>query len=44
MKIMIYREYEPSSVLNVHKRVDGGWFWEKYGAFPYMGCYYGCEY
>ena len=44
MKTVIYKEYEPSSVLNVHKHVDGGWFWEKYSAFPYMGCYYGCEY
>ncbi len=44
MKTVIYREYEPSSVLNVHKHVDGGWFWDKYSAFPYMGCYYGCEY
>jgi len=44
MKTIIYKEYEPGSVLNVHKHVDGGWFWEKYSAFPYMGCYYGCEY
>jgi len=44
MKTVIYKEYEPSSVLNVHKHVDGGWFWDKYSAFPYMGCYYGCEY
>lgn len=44
METVIYKEYEPSSVLNVHKHVDGGWFWDKYSAFPYMGCYYGCEY
>ena len=44
MKTVIYNEYEPSSVLNIHKHVDGGWFWDKYSAFPYMGCYYGCEY
>jgi len=44
MKTVIYKEYDPSSVLNVHKHVDGGWFWDKYSVFPYMGCYYGCEY
>jgi len=44
MRKVIYREYEPGSILNVHKHVDGGWFWNKYSAFPYMGCYYGCEY
>jgi DNA repair photolyase len=44
MRKVVYKEYTPSSVLNVHKHVDGGWFWDKYSAFPYMGCYYGCEY
>jgi DNA repair photolyase len=44
MKTAIYKEYEPDSVLNVHRHIDGGWFWNKYSAFPYMGCYYGCEY
>jgi DNA repair photolyase len=44
MKTMIYKEYQSNSVLNIHKHVDGGWFWNKYSAFPYMGCYYGCEY
>jgi DNA repair photolyase len=44
MRKIVYREYEPTSVLNVHKRIDGGWFWNKYSAFPYLGCYYGCEY
>lgn len=41
---VVFEEYEPRSILNIHKHVDGGWFWEKYSAFPYMGCYYGCEY
>jgi DNA repair photolyase len=40
----MYEEYNPKTILNVQKRVDGGWFWTKYSAFPYMGCYYGCEY
>ncbi len=44
MKTVIYKEYKPSSVLNIHKHVDGGWFWNKYSASPYMGCYHGCEY
>ena len=44
MRKIVHEEYKPNSVLNVHKHVDGGWFWDKYSAFPYMGCYYGCEY
>lgn len=44
MKQIIYKTYKPKSVLNVHKHLDGGWFWNKYSAFPYMGCCYGCEY
>jgi len=39
-----YVRYKPKSVLNEQKRVDGGWFWTKYSAYPYMGCCYGCEY
>jgi len=30
--------------LNVHKHVDGGWFWDKYSAHPYVGCQEGCVY
>ena len=44
MKKVIYKIYQPKTILNDHKHVDGGWFWHKYSAFPYMGCYYGCEY
>lgn len=36
--------YEPKRVLNVHKHVDGGWFWTKYGAHPYIGCQEACVY
>jgi DNA repair photolyase len=32
------------SVLQTHLHVDGGWFWSKYSAQPYMGCSYGCTY
>ncbi|MEK9132280.1 MAG: radical SAM protein [Patescibacteria group bacterium] len=31
-------------VLQIHPHVDGGWFWSKYSAQPYMGCSYGCTY
>jgi len=39
-----YVEYKPRKILNVHKHVDGGWFWNKYSAHPYIGCEHGCEY
>lgn len=41
---LVIKSYQPKSVLNVHKHIDGGWFWVKYSAFPYLGCQYGCEY
>jgi len=39
-----YVEYQPKKILNTHKHVDGGWFWDKYSAHPYIGCEHGCEY
>jgi DNA repair photolyase len=39
-----FREYEAKKILNVHKHVDGGWFWDKYSAHPYIGCRSGCEF
>ena len=39
-----YQEYRPRKVVNVHKHVDGPWFWEKYSAHPYVGCRSGCEF
>jgi DNA repair photolyase len=39
-----FREYEAKKILNVHKHVDGGWFWDKYSAHPYIGCRHGCEF
>jgi len=36
--------YQPKRILNIHKHVDGGWFWTKYGAHPYIGCQGGCVY
>lgn len=41
---MIYKIYKTKSILNTHKHTDGGWFWDKYSAFPYIGCEWGCEY
>ncbi|MBU0613608.1 radical SAM protein [Patescibacteria group bacterium] len=41
---MEYKTYRAKKVLNVHKHTDGGWFWVKYSAYPYLGCFFGCEY
>ncbi|PIY97121.1 MAG: radical SAM protein [Candidatus Kerfeldbacteria bacterium CG_4_10_14_0_8_um_filter_42_10] len=41
---MEYQTYSAKKILNVHKHPDGGWFWVKYSAYPYLGCYFGCEY
>lgn len=40
----MYKLYQTKHILNIHKRVDGGWFWNKYSAYPYVGCEWGCEY
>lgn len=39
-----YEEYHARKILNVHKHVDGPWFWVKYTAHPYIGCRSGCEF
>lgn len=39
-----YEPYQTRHILNVHKHIDGGWFWDKYSTSPYMGCEWGCEY
>jgi DNA repair photolyase len=39
-----YVPYQPKHILNAHKHVDGGWFWTKYSAHPYVGCQEGCVY
>lgn len=41
---MTYKTYQTKTILNIHKHCDGGWFWNKYSAFPYIGCEWGCEY
>jgi DNA repair photolyase len=39
-----FQEYTPKKIVNVHKHVDGPWFWGKYTAHPYIGCRSGCEF
>ena len=39
-----FAEYKPKKIVNVHKHVDGPWFWGKYSAHPYIGCRSGCEF
>jgi DNA repair photolyase len=39
-----FEEYRPRKIVNVHKHVDGPWFWGKYTAHPYVGCRSGCEF
>lgn len=40
----MYRTYRTRTILNTHRHCDGGWFWDRYSAFPYLGCEWGCEY
>jgi len=37
-------QYKPRKILNIHKHADGGWFWDKYTANPYIGCQHSCEF
>lgn len=39
-----FEEYKPKKIVNIHKHVDGPWFWGKYSAHPYIGCRSGCEF
>jgi len=39
-----FQEYRTKRIVNVHKHVDGPWFWGKYTAHPYVGCRSGCEF
>lgn len=39
-----YIPYRAKKVLNTYKHIDGGWFWNKYSAYPYVGCQFGCDF
>jgi DNA repair photolyase len=39
-----FQEYRARRIVNVHRHVDGPWFWGKYSAHPYIGCRSGCEF
>lgn len=39
-----YQTYKAKKILNIHKHIDGGWYWTKYSAHPYLGCEFGCQY
>jgi DNA repair photolyase len=39
-----FQTYQARKIINVHKHVDGPWFWGKYTAHPYIGCRSGCEF
>jgi len=39
-----YQEYQPRKIVNTHRHVDGPWYWNRYGAHPYVGCRSGCEF
>lgn len=40
---MEYEVYKPKRILIVHRNADD-WYWCKYGAHPYVGCYHGCHF
>jgi DNA repair photolyase len=41
---LTFQEVSAKRILNVHKHVDGPWFWTKYAAHPYVGCRSGCAF
>ena len=44
MMVLIFQEYSARKIVNVHRHVDGPWFWGRYTAHPYIGCRSGCEF
>jgi len=41
---LTFDEYQTRKLINIHRHVDGPWFWGKYTAHPYVGCRNGCEF
>jgi DNA repair photolyase len=39
-----FQEILARKIVNVHRHVDGPWFWGRYSAHPYTGCQSGCEF
>lgn len=39
-----FQEVRARKIVNIHKHVDGGWFWDRYSAHPYIGCRSGCQF
>jgi DNA repair photolyase len=39
-----YEAYRAKRVLIVHKKVDEDWFWNRYSAHPYIGCFHNCHF
>ncbi|MFQ6107555.1 MAG: radical SAM protein [Thermoplasmata archaeon] len=39
-----YDVYRASRILIAHRKVDENWYWNKYSAHPYIGCYHGCHF
>ncbi len=39
-----FQKYRARKIVNIHKHVDGPWFWDKYSAQPYVGCRSGCQF
>jgi DNA repair photolyase len=40
--VIEFEEILPRKIVNIHRHVDGPWFWDKYSAHPYIGCRSGC--
>ncbi len=39
-----FQEYRARKIVNVHKHVDGPWYWDKYSSQPYVGCRSDCQF
>ena len=44
MSNFILKEIKSGRIININKNIDGGWFWPKYSASPYIGCTNNCSY